>query len=693
MVWGSAAGRERTVHRSRMAGDGTAGPAVGGAVPEASARPPAPLCLSMDSDTETPRKGPLAPAGEVVKSSLSPRPDSDAGVGPRTPRRGDAATRGGGGGGGAVAPARAAETPDEEPAAALSQTRSPPKSLMLSQTQHYESPSRRRLAQGQAGGGLPDSQRPGGESQSTLVYAAGSAGAESQRTLLYTEPQQLTPAGGPASRDDAPSLRPCGGGAGRTEAASGEQEWAENGAPTDGTRGGAQSPARSTDNPCYRALPDMPSQLTPASQGLSVASQTQQRYTQLSTFGPEMLHERAPSGSTGRACSTRSGLRSCDPEHSHESGPTALRREGQHSPEQMPGAGAEAGGHTDLSTGSSTEAESQRSQSPPGTCMLSITEQGAHGSLRPSQSQNASAGGEGVRAVGAQGAAQAPHTPPTIPAAVLPRTGGGRAEQLRREKAMVHEISAPDDLMSQDVRFAVPAQRNAAAIETEGAAGKSCHLDRAKIMQTGPDTRSEGISAVAANGGDDAPKADTHKDAPTAHSVTPTKQARQSAEACLPAKERCAAEDVREAHATGGGAAGKTGSESAHSAARSAVKHGTKAAQDVRSSEDDSALSAKVGHQPSEAPEVRQELQVPGASGSQASEQQQQQGTGAKCVADNVEHGIAADSGQSGSSPCQHSPARSQMTDAALHDETLDEVSQESPVSVAPPPPLLYIHP
>ena len=620
-----------------------------------------PVCLSMDSDTETPRKGPPAP-GEVVRSSLSPRPDCDPNSDLQASGWVGAAPRGGGGGGGggggrgapaataftAPAPADAREEAPPSPASA----KSPPKSMMLSQTQHYESPSRRCLAQFQATGGA--------DSQSTLVYAAGSAGADSQRTLLYAEPQQMEPDGGPAPRDDVSSLHACEGGVGRARVACGAL------CPHDGTGGSKQESESGAENPCYCALPDMPSQLTPASQGQSITSQTQHRYAYLTSFGPEMLHERAPCASPGRAHLSGSDLCSRDSERGHGPEPAAHRCKGQHALELMPGSGAQVEGHG-LSTGSSARSVSSRSQSSPGACKLSASEPGAQESLSLSEPHKS---GEGESKDCVQGATEIQHTRSPAQAAVPSRNGGGRAEQLRREKAMVHELPALDDLMSQDVRFVVPAQRKVVSPPS-----KSCDHSFGKIMQAGPAVQSVGSAQGDAVGSDRAPEADSRRE-------TQTKQAQQSARPHQPTAERSYAGNTGEAKNTEGGTARKCGNEAAAHASRSPVNNGRRAAQDGPLSIDDSTPS---GRQSSEAPEALRESKGAKAPGSEASVRDvRDQDTAATDMADNLQCGLTAASGQSGNIARQSSPAQCQVTDAAP-DEILDEVSQESPVRFVPP--------
>ena len=617
-----------------------------------------PVCLSMDSDTETPRKGlPTAPC-EVVRSSLSPRPNCDPDADLQAPGWVDpqpaGATPLGGGGRGCIGgrgacftappPADAREEAPTSPASA----KSPPKSMMLSQTQHYESPSRRCLAQFQAKGGE--------DSQSTLVYAAGSAGADSQRTLLYAEPQQMEPDGGPAPRDDVSSLHACEGGVGRARAACGAL------CLHDCTGGSEQETESGAENACYRALPDMPSQLTPASQGQSIISQTQNRYAYFSSFGPEMLHERAPCGGPGRAHLSGSDLRSRESERGHGSEPAAYRCKEQHALELMPGSGAQVEGHG-LSTGSSARSVGSRSQSSPAACKLSASKQGPQGSLSPSEPHKS---GEEESKDCVQGAAEIQHTCSAAQAAVPSRNGGGRAEQLRREKAMVHELPALDDLMSQDVRFAVPAQRKAVAPPS-----KSCDHSFGKIMQAGPAVQSVGGVQRDAVGGDGPPETDSRRD-------TQTKQAQQSARPHQPTAERSCAGSAGEAN-TEGGTARKCGGEAAAHASRSPVKIRRRAAQDRPRSIDDSMPS---GRQSSAALEAHQESKGAYAPGSEASVRDQD--TAATDMADNLQCDLAAARGQSGNIARQSSPAQCQVTDAAP-DETLDEVSQESPVRLVPP--------
>ena len=624
-----------------------------------------PVCLSMDSDTETPRKGPPAAPGEVVRSSLSPRPDCDPNADLQASGWVGAAPRGGGGGSGgsggrgacftAHAPADARDEAQAPPSPASA--KSPPKSMMLSQTQHYESPSRRCLVQFQATGGA--------DSQSTLVYAAGSASASaySQRTLLYAEPQQMEPESGPAPRDDVSSLHACEGGVGRARAACGAL------CPHDGTGGSKQESASGAENPCYRALPDMPSQLTPISQGQSITSQTQHRYAYLTSFGPEMLHERAPCGSPGPAHLSGSDLRSRDSERGHGPEPAAHRCKGQHALEMMPGSGAQVEGHglstgsSARSTGSSARSVRSRLQSSPGACKLSASEGGAQESLSLSEPHK-SGEGEGKDCV--QGAAEIQSTRSPAQAAVPSRNGGGRAEQLRREKAMVHELPALDDLMSQDLRFAMPAQRKAVAPPS-----KSCDHSFGKIMQAGPAVQSVG-SARGEVGSDRAPEADSRRE-------SQTKQAQQSARPHTRTAERSYAGDAGEAN-TEGGIARKCGGEADAHASCSPVKNRRRAAQDGPRSIDDSTPS---GRQSSEAPEAHQESRGADAPGSEASVRDQD--TAATGMADNLQCGLAAASRQSGNIARQSSPAQCQVTDGAP-DETLDEVSQESPVRLVPPP-------
>ena len=401
-----------------------------------------PACLSMDSDTETPRKGPAGSPhkaehgskGEIVTSSLSPRCA-------------------------AVSEACA----DDEETVGQSPVRSPPKSLQgVSQTQKYESPGRR------AGGGVAFSQPNGNESQTYPYVAEARVFADSQRTMPYVEPHRDSAAMLSWRQDE------------QDMSAEGQVRQAPSGRAREGAGDGCVNGRVAEDDggegefPCYQALlPNMASQPTPSSQML--VSQTQERYSRLATFGPELL------GHTITAQQHSLQMR-------QNNLPALTLDAADIQPPAKIGLGDEEEVKSDsLYQGAGQASPSKRNESlsTPSRCDLGVSEQGMHESINPSLSIKEDACGDkssqpllssplpvppicalahaaaahGTVAVqdGAGGGAALP-----TQQLLLAATAGGKAAQMRREKALVHTSPLLDDLMSQDLRFALPTHRTSA---------------------------------------------------------------------------------------------------------------------------------------------------------------------------------------------------------------------------------------
>ena len=401
-----------------------------------------PACLSMDSDTETPRKGPAGSPkkaehgskGEIVTSSLSPR----------------------------CAAVNEACADDEE-TVGQSPVRSPPKSLQgVSQTQKYESPGRR------AGGGVAFSQPNGNESQTYPYVAEARVFADSQRTMPYVEPHHVSAA--------MLSLRQSE----QDMSAEGHVRQAPSGRAREGAGDGCVNGRVAEDDggeegfPCYQALlPNMASQPTPSSQML--VSQTQERYSRLATFGPELLGHNI----TAQQHSLQMRQNNL---------PVLTLDAADIQPPVKVGLGDEEEVKSDsLYQGAGKASPSKRNELlyTPSRCDLGVSEQGIHESINPSLSIKEDACGNkssesllssplpvppicalahaaaahGTVAVqdGAGGGAALP-----TQQLLLAATAGGKAAQMRREKALVHTSLLLDDLMSQDLRFALPTHRTSA---------------------------------------------------------------------------------------------------------------------------------------------------------------------------------------------------------------------------------------
>jgi hypothetical protein len=389
-----------------------------------------PPVLSMDSDTDTPRKGPLAVPGEVVRSSLSPRDTLSASEKP-------AAGVGGRAGRGAPSPAQ-----------------SPVKSL-ASQTQLYESPSRRRIALSQ--------NNNFGDSEHTLVYVeARVAESQSQRTAPYVEPCGTARTDRSSQQLQAASLggsRAAGHGGRRPEESLSiarvrdlqEDQTLDGGSDS---KGEGREAVGGVDCEYYQALlPNMSSQLTPASQ--SMASQTQQRYDKLTTFGPETLHRFVPFGQLHRA-SSESGGRDLQSSPMADAGPVPAQ--GQTVMKTRLAVADLPKSVADASRGSVTSTPEEVSQMSPKACRLAVSEQGmqeTHNFSLSLEDQGRKIKEQSIQ----EGAPLGEAAEQQRERREQPIASKGKAAQLEREKALMLTSPALDDLSSQDFRFAVPAGR------------------------------------------------------------------------------------------------------------------------------------------------------------------------------------------------------------------------------------------
>ena len=401
--------------------------------------------LSLDSDTDTPRKGPLAVPGEVVRSSLSPRDTLSASEKPAACRAGR----------GVPSPAH-----------------SPVKSL-ASQTQLYESPSRRRIALSQ--------NNNFGDSEHTLVYEARVAESQSQKTAPYVEPcgtarsdkfsrqKTASPDGSRAAGHDG--RRP-------QESLSIARVQDQTLAGESDSKGEGREVVGGVDCEYYQALlPNMSSQLTPASQ--SMASQTQQRYDKLTTFGPETLHRTVPFGQLHRAGSESGGrdLQSLpmadagsDPAHGQTAVKTGLAAA------DLPKSLADA------SRGTATTTPEQVTQMSPKACRLAVSEQGmqeTHNFSLSLEDQGRKRKEESIQEAAPPG--EGPEQ--QRERREQPIASKGKAAQLEREKALMLTSPALDDLSSQDFRFAVPAGRAPTSAQA-CAAAPTCG-DSKQVPKTG----------------------------------------------------------------------------------------------------------------------------------------------------------------------------------------------------------------
>ena len=213
------------------------------------------LPADPQSDTDTPRKGPMVfvTKGEdwlsPPISAAAPSPtDAVAAVSQQT---GASARKGGSDGSGEMA--------------ACIAPRSPVKSSMVSQTQNYESPGRRRVALSQNNNVCES------HSQHTLQYQGARLPAETQQQTMIYQGHSIE-----KSSSQEASIR----------------SHAEAPRNSDLPAAGGEGLALREEER-YHALPSMASQLslTPASQ--AIASQSQQRYTKLTTQAPEILHSEA----------------------------------------------------------------------------------------------------------------------------------------------------------------------------------------------------------------------------------------------------------------------------------------------------------------------------------------------------------------------------------------------------------------
>ena len=213
------------------------------------------LPADPQSDTDTPRKGPMmfVTKGEdwlsPPISAAAPSPtDAVAAVSQQT---GASARTGGSDGSGEMA--------------ACIAPRSPVKSSMVSQTQNYESPGHRRVALSQNNNVCES------HSQHTLQYQGARLPAETQQQTMIYQGHSIE-----KSSSQEASIR----------------SHAEAPRNSDLPAAGGEGLALREEER-YHALPSMASQLslTPASQ--AIASQSQQRYTKLTTQAPEILHSEA----------------------------------------------------------------------------------------------------------------------------------------------------------------------------------------------------------------------------------------------------------------------------------------------------------------------------------------------------------------------------------------------------------------
>ena len=172
--------------------------------------------------------------------------------------------------------------------------KSPPKSLHASQTQKYESPGRRRIALSQTN--IVETLHTQTQ-QHTLQYIGAQDTPESQRpaesqcTFPYVRPTGPNFGKLPLSaRDEGGAIqnRVRAESIGQSGADTSDDVMMQNGCLTDNEH---QSSAIAF--PCYEPiLPNLASQATPVSQ----TSQRHDRYSSLTSYGPEMLHEKYESG-------------------------------------------------------------------------------------------------------------------------------------------------------------------------------------------------------------------------------------------------------------------------------------------------------------------------------------------------------------------------------------------------------------